>query len=163
MLTGHSFIQFVPVSLANANLVDPQIKMTPGPDMTFTLSAQGGVAPFTWLDHPSGTVGYFADSTSGKPLNGFYLVPGMDRTGEYLQPLLACCPDASSLRSTIHPVFVAFASGEPFTCQLCHSLAVEQLAHLVAAAVAVAAFRHIPCFGHHSFESLSDFLYNPCS
>ncbi|KAH9895190.1 glycoside hydrolase family 2 protein [Cubamyces lactineus] len=76
---------FVPVSLANANLVDPQIKMTPGPDMTFTLSAQGGVAPFTWLDHPSGTVGYFADSTTGKPLNGFYLVPGMDRTVQFVQ------------------------------------------------------------------------------
>ncbi|OJT12500.1 Beta-mannosidase A [Trametes pubescens] len=74
--------QFVPTSLANANLVDPQIKVTSADGITFTLSAQGGVAPFTWLDHPSGTVGYFVDVKSDKPLNGFYLVPGADRTGE---------------------------------------------------------------------------------
>ncbi|EIW64193.1 glycoside hydrolase [Trametes versicolor FP-101664 SS1] len=73
---------FVPTSLANANLVDPQIKVTSSDDLTFMLSAHGGVAPFTWLDHPSGTVGYFEDTTSNKPLNGFYLVPGSDRTGE---------------------------------------------------------------------------------
>lgn len=74
----------MPTSLANANLVDPKIKVTAGDDLTFTLSARGGVAPFTWLDHPSGTVGYFVDVTSKKPLNGFYLVPGSDRTGESL-------------------------------------------------------------------------------
>lgn len=79
--------QFVPTSLANANLVDPQIKVTRGDDLTFTLSAQGGVAPFTWMDHPSGTVGYFVDAATDKPLNGFYLVPGSDRTCK-LQVLL---------------------------------------------------------------------------
>ncbi|KAI0776636.1 glycoside hydrolase [Trametes elegans] len=77
--------QFVPVSLADANLVDPDIRVTPGADLTFTLSAQGGVAPFTWMDHPAGTVGYFVDAASGKPLNGFYLVPGQDRTLRFVQ------------------------------------------------------------------------------
>ncbi|KAI0065586.1 glycoside hydrolase family 2 protein [Artomyces pyxidatus] len=70
---------FTPASLANATLVDPRIEVTHGPGLTFTLSAKGGVAPWTWLDHPSGTVGFFADKT-GHPLNGFYLVPGADRT-----------------------------------------------------------------------------------
>ncbi|KAH9858500.1 glycoside hydrolase family 2 protein [Lenzites betulinus] len=76
---------FVPTSLANANLVDPEIMVTPGDDLTFTLSAQGGVAPFTWLDHPSDTVGYFVDAASNKALNGFYLVPGADRTVRFVQ------------------------------------------------------------------------------
>ncbi|KAI0633508.1 glycoside hydrolase [Trametes polyzona] len=76
---------FVPTSLGKANLVDPKIKVTSGDNLTFTLSAQGGVAPFTWLDHPAGTVGYFVDATSEKPLNGFYLVPGSDRTVRFVQ------------------------------------------------------------------------------
>ncbi|KAI0065605.1 glycoside hydrolase family 2 protein [Artomyces pyxidatus] len=70
---------FTPTSLAKATLVDPRIEVTRGPGLNFTLSAKGGVAPWTWLDHPSGTVGFFADST-GHPLNGFYLIPGADRT-----------------------------------------------------------------------------------
>ncbi|KDQ55681.1 glycoside hydrolase family 2 protein [Jaapia argillacea MUCL 33604] len=81
---------FTPTSLAYANLVDPMISLTPGENLTFTLSAKGGVAPWTWLDHPSGTVGYFADAVSGLPSNGFYLVPGIDRTGE-LKMLGSCC------------------------------------------------------------------------
>ena len=48
--------------------------------MTFTLSAQGGVAAFAWLDHPAGTVGFFQDNNTGVPSNGFYLIPGIDRT-----------------------------------------------------------------------------------
>ncbi|EJD02700.1 glycoside hydrolase [Fomitiporia mediterranea MF3/22] len=75
---------FTPTPLANASLIDPQINVTRGPNLTFTLSAQGGVAPFTWLDHPSGTVGIFVDSTTGKPSNGFYLVPGNDRTVQFV-------------------------------------------------------------------------------
>ncbi|EIW76704.1 glycoside hydrolase family 2 protein [Coniophora puteana RWD-64-598 SS2] len=71
---------FTPVSLAEAALVDPQIAVTPGDDFTFTLSAKGGVAPWTWVDHPTGTVGYFVDTTTGTASNGFYLVPGIDRT-----------------------------------------------------------------------------------
>lgn len=54
-------------------------------ELTFTLSAGGGVAPWTWIDHPVGTVGYFVDAKTGIPSNGFYLVPGMDRQGELLQ------------------------------------------------------------------------------
>ncbi|KAI5121557.1 hypothetical protein M0805_000738 [Coniferiporia weirii] len=75
---------FTPVSLAEVPLVDPAIHIERGADFTFTLSAQGGVAPFTWLDHPSGTVGIFVDASSGKPSNGFYLVPGMDRTVKFI-------------------------------------------------------------------------------
>ncbi|KAI0267102.1 glycoside hydrolase [Gloeopeniophorella convolvens] len=72
---------FTPASLADAALVDPKIKLThTGPGLTFRLSAQGGVAPWTWLDHPASTVGVFVDSARGAPLNAFYLVPGIDRT-----------------------------------------------------------------------------------
>lgn len=73
---------FTPTSLANAALVDPKIELTTHSDFTFTLSAKGGVSAWTWLDHPSGTVGYFYDpsSSTSKPLNGFYLIPGQDRT-----------------------------------------------------------------------------------
>ena len=56
--------------------------MTPGDNLTFTLSAQGGVAAYAWLDHPAGTVGYFQDSATGLPSNGFFLIPGIDRTRE---------------------------------------------------------------------------------
>lgn len=56
--------------------------MTRGNDLTFTLSAKGGVAAFAWLDHPAGTVGHFQDKKTGLPSNGFYLIPGIDRTGK---------------------------------------------------------------------------------
>ncbi|RPD64762.1 glycoside hydrolase [Lentinus tigrinus ALCF2SS1-6] len=75
---------FTPTSLAEANLVDPAIKVTPGVDLTFTLSAQGGVAAFAWLDHPAGTVGFFQDNATGVPSNGFYLIPGIDRTLQFV-------------------------------------------------------------------------------
>ncbi|KAH8118990.1 glycoside hydrolase [Phellopilus nigrolimitatus] len=81
---GSNATDFTPTSLANASLVDPAINITRGSNFTFTLSAQKGVAPFTWLDHPSGTVGTFVDITTGKPSNGFYLVPGMDRTVRFI-------------------------------------------------------------------------------
>ncbi|KAL5523539.1 hypothetical protein ACEPAG_7712 [Sanghuangporus baumii] len=75
---------FTSVPLSNVSLIDPQISVTKSENLTFTLSAQGGVAPFTWLDHPSGTVGIFVDNSTGKPSNGFYLVPGQDRTVRFL-------------------------------------------------------------------------------
>ncbi|KAI0047743.1 glycoside hydrolase family 2 protein [Auriscalpium vulgare] len=71
---------FAPQSLATAPLMDPLIQLTHQGDLTFTLSAKGGVAPWTWIDHPGGTIGLFVDNVSGLPLNGFYLVPGADRT-----------------------------------------------------------------------------------
>jgi beta-mannosidase len=76
--------QFTPVSLAIANLVDPEISVTRNADLTFTLSAKGGVAPWTWLDHPAGTIGVFVDTMNGIPTNGFYLVPGIDRTVKFV-------------------------------------------------------------------------------
>ena len=76
-------IQFTATSLAQARLVDPKIQVRSSKNLTFTLSARGGVAAWTWLDHPSGTVGYFVDTSTGRPVNGFFLIPGADRTGEY--------------------------------------------------------------------------------
>ncbi|KAJ6534520.1 hypothetical protein DFH09DRAFT_1405647 [Mycena vulgaris] len=75
---------FTPVSLADAALVDPEIQLTAAPDLTFTLSALGGVAPWTWLDHPAGTIGVFVDNTTGLPSNGFSLIPDIDHTGGLL-------------------------------------------------------------------------------
>jgi len=71
---------FTPTSLANAHLADPQISVTRSQDLTFTLSAKGAVAPWTWIDHPAGTMGIFVDKKTGVPSNGFYLIPGIDRT-----------------------------------------------------------------------------------
>ncbi|KAF7315112.1 Glycoside hydrolase family 2 protein [Mycena indigotica] len=75
---------FTPTSLAHAPLVDPKILVTSDKSLTFTLSARGGVAPWTWLDHPAGTVGYFQDTKTGLPANGFYLVPGIPRTVKFI-------------------------------------------------------------------------------
>lgn len=50
--------------------------------MTFTLSANGGVGAWTWLDHPAGTVGYFVDTKTNVPSNGFFLIPGREKTGK---------------------------------------------------------------------------------
>lgn len=65
--------KFTPVSLAQANLSDPQIqvsgKIKSGNVYSFDLSSDA-VAPWTWIDHPAGTVGYFADDATGLPSNG---------------------------------------------------------------------------------------------
>ncbi|KAJ6476699.1 glycoside hydrolase family 2 protein [Mycena vitilis] len=74
---------FTPASLADVPLVDPQIQVNSSADLTFTLSAHG-VAPWTWMDHPAGTVGLFVDTTTGLPSNGFYLIPGIDRTLKFV-------------------------------------------------------------------------------
>ncbi|KAG1723965.1 glycoside hydrolase family 2 protein [Suillus occidentalis] len=82
LVTSESY--FTPVSLAYSNLVDPQIAVVAGDNYTFTLSAKGGVGVWTWLDHPSGTIGYFLDPTTGPPSNGYYLIPGIDRTVQFI-------------------------------------------------------------------------------
>ncbi|KAG1751293.1 glycoside hydrolase family 2 protein [Suillus paluster] len=82
LVTSESY--FTPVSLAYSNLVDPKIAVTASDNYTFTLSAKGGVGAWTWLDHPSGTVGYFVDTTTGLPSNGYYLIPGIDRTVQFI-------------------------------------------------------------------------------
>ncbi|KIJ68032.1 glycoside hydrolase family 2 protein [Hydnomerulius pinastri MD-312] len=81
-VTSESY--FTPESLAYASLVDPEITVTAGDSYTFTLSAKGGVGAWTWLDHPYGTVGYFMDTTTGLASNGFYLIPGIDRTVQFM-------------------------------------------------------------------------------
>ncbi|KAI0047909.1 glycoside hydrolase family 2 protein [Auriscalpium vulgare] len=75
---------FVPTSLASASLIDPCIVFSHDGDLNFTLSAKCGVAPWTWLDHPAGSVGVFIDARTGTATNGFYLIPGEDRTVTFL-------------------------------------------------------------------------------
>ncbi|TCD67218.1 hypothetical protein EIP91_000394 [Steccherinum ochraceum] len=75
---------FTPTSLATASLIDPQIRLTHKSDLTFTVSARTGVAAWTWLDHPAGTVGYFVDTSTGLASNGFFLIPGQDRTVRFV-------------------------------------------------------------------------------
>ncbi|KAH8077515.1 glycoside hydrolase family 2 protein [Cristinia sonorae] len=75
---------FTPTSLAVANLVDPQVLLTHKTGLTFTVSAKEGVAAWAWIDHPAGTVGYFADTSTGLPSNGFFLIPGEDRTVRFV-------------------------------------------------------------------------------
>ncbi|KAG6916247.1 hypothetical protein DXG01_007744 [Tephrocybe rancida] len=115
-LTNEQF--FTPTSLANAHLADPQILMSASQDLTFTLSAKGGVGAWTWIDHPSGTVGVFVDKQSGLPSNGFYLIPGIDRTQFKPALLRVClCPltpmvalnDAKAVNATFSPSYVPTA------------------------------------------------------
>ncbi|KAL1712027.1 glycoside hydrolase family 2 protein [Schizophyllum commune] len=73
-----------PTSLAHANLVDPEVQLPHEGDLVFTLNAKGSVAPWTWLEYPAGSIGYFADNTTGWPSNGFYLVPEIDRTLKFV-------------------------------------------------------------------------------
>lgn len=85
LVTSESY--FTPVSLAYSNLVDPQIAVIASDNYTFTLSAKGGVGAWTWLDHPSGSVGYFLDPATGLPSNGYYLIPGIDRTVQFISSI----------------------------------------------------------------------------
>ena len=73
-------LQFTPTSLANVSLIDPQIDVSWIDNSTLILSARGGVAPWAWVDHPAGTIGYFVDAHTNVPSNGFYLIPGITRT-----------------------------------------------------------------------------------
>ncbi|KAF9069747.1 glycoside hydrolase family 2 protein [Rhodocollybia butyracea] len=75
---------FTPTSLANVALVDPQISVTSSDNLTFTLEARGGVAPWTWIEHPAGTVGVFVDSVTGSLENGFYLIPGIPKSVRFV-------------------------------------------------------------------------------
>lgn len=68
---------FLPVWPNQANLVDPEIKLSYDEDtMTFTVEATKGVALYTWLDYPAGTVGYF-------DANSFVLAPGKPKTVQF--------------------------------------------------------------------------------
>ncbi|KAI1609968.1 putative beta-mannosidase [Exophiala viscosa] len=72
----HEFWFHPVLSLADARLVDPGLKLTFGNDTanpSWTVEATSGVSAWMWLDFPSGVVGNF-DS------NGFWLVPGLPRT-----------------------------------------------------------------------------------
>jgi hypothetical protein len=116
-------LQFTPASLANATLVDPRIHVTSTRDLMFTLSAKGGVAPWTWLDHPAGTVGVFVHAESGLPSNGFYLVPGIDRTGMF--PAMAFGTKTHILTSEIHLERGTIQEHTPRSCAVRRSIALE--------------------------------------
>ncbi|KAF9890230.1 hypothetical protein FE257_006142 [Aspergillus nanangensis] len=69
---------FTPVFLKDLALVDPKLELSRNANTnTFTVEAKSGVALYTWLDYPSGTVGYFED-------NGFILVPGEKREVKFV-------------------------------------------------------------------------------
>jgi beta-mannosidase len=58
----------------NLTLIDPQVEVSHGEKTgTFTVEAKSGVSLYTWLDYPSGVVGYFDD-------NAFTLLPGEKKT-----------------------------------------------------------------------------------
>jgi len=47
----------------------------------FEISNEGeGVAPWTFVEHPEGVLGWFEDSDSGRPSNAIWLRPGETRT-----------------------------------------------------------------------------------
>ena len=60
-------------SLANANLVDPGLRLTyDSSTKVFTIEATSGVAVWTWIDYPAGVLLNF-------DVNGFLLLPGQPR------------------------------------------------------------------------------------
>lgn len=70
---NHEFFFHPTLSLADAHLVDPGLKLTySNITSNFTVTATSGVSAWTWLDSPAGVLGNF-DS------NGFWLVPGEAR------------------------------------------------------------------------------------
>lgn len=78
----HEFFFHPILSLADAKLVDPGLKLTFNNDTatgsgggngpSWTVEATTGISAWTWLDFPSGVVGNF-------DANGFWLVPGQPR------------------------------------------------------------------------------------
>ncbi|KAL9101422.1 MAG: hypothetical protein Q9163_003314 [Psora crenata] len=68
---------FHPGSLADSELVDPGIRMSYDKNtQNFTLEATSGIAVWTWLDNPAGTLLNF-------DANGFILLPGRPREVGY--------------------------------------------------------------------------------
>lgn len=64
---------FAPAYTNEAKLVDPGLKLSYDQSTSkFTVEATTGVSLYTWLDYPSGVVGYFEE-------NSFVLVPGQTR------------------------------------------------------------------------------------
>ena len=60
---------FLPVWPNEAKIKDPGLKLSHDGKSTFTVEAPNGVALYTWLTHPAGTLGFFDD-------NLFVLNPG---------------------------------------------------------------------------------------
>ncbi|KAE9405255.1 hypothetical protein BT96DRAFT_916211 [Gymnopus androsaceus JB14] len=46
--------------------------------------SKGGVAPWTWIEHPQGTIGVFVDAATGVITNGFYLIPGIPKSIKFI-------------------------------------------------------------------------------
>ena len=70
--------QFTPVFPKDLKLKDPQLELSHDPQAgTFTVEAKGAVSLYTWLDYPTGVVGYFED-------NSFTLVAGETRTLRFI-------------------------------------------------------------------------------
>ncbi|KAE8356463.1 glycoside hydrolase superfamily [Aspergillus coremiiformis] len=64
---------FTPVFPKDLALVDPQLHLSyDSHSKKFTVEAKSGVSLYTWLDYPSGVVGYFDE-------NAFLLLPGQKK------------------------------------------------------------------------------------
>lgn len=63
---------YYPVSLHDAKLRDPKIKVQYDSDSEEFVVSSEAVSPWTWLDLPDGVHGHFSD-------NGFLLLPGEER------------------------------------------------------------------------------------
>ena len=64
-------------SLANARLVDPELRLTYDSSVqVFTIKATSGIAVWTWIDYPAGVLLNF-------DTNGFLLLPGQPKEVGY--------------------------------------------------------------------------------
>lgn len=77
-----------PTSLRDAPLLDPRLTMQHLGNDRFNVSVgeASTVAPFVWLEHPEGVLGYFAqDDDEQLPSNGFWLKGGESRTVRFVR------------------------------------------------------------------------------
>ncbi|CAO1620973.1 unnamed protein product [Parajaminaea phylloscopi] len=82
----------IPGNLKAAELADPKLTLgsAAGNGHAITVTNRGGsVAPWVWLSHAEGVLGYFARSPAAslpmKPCNNFWLRPGESRTLSFIQ------------------------------------------------------------------------------
>lgn len=78
---------FSPIAVKDAPLTDPKIEIkmldSDGNDSnstSFEISNTGDtVAPWTWIEHPEGVLGWFESNESKTPSNAIWLRPGEKR------------------------------------------------------------------------------------
>lgn len=76
---------FHPIPLKDAKLRESRVKVRGiGKNLISLEIEYGGVAVWVNVEHPPGVRGYFKDVKSGKPSNGFFLLPDQMRTLEFI-------------------------------------------------------------------------------